>query len=150
MKTSENLYFTNQNYQLFYVPESKVVILEASKIVKLDAAKEAWLKTLDKAAECQVLKWISDEAQIQLIPSEFHQWWVHEWYPHSKERLTFQGKRLAATILSSRFYAEMSTKDTVNQTLRHKAVIGQQSKYMEHLYFQDYTHAYDWIVNNHT
>jgi len=147
MKTSENLFFTNQNYRLYYASQSNVILLEAYKSIKLEVAREAWLKALDKAEEHQVLKWISDEAQIELISHDFHSWWVAEWYPYSKKRLTFDGKRLAATILSHRFYAEMSTKNTVNKTLRLKAIVGQQNKYMEHLYFKDFVEAYDWITS---
>lgn len=145
MKTSENLFFSNPNYNLYYVSESNILIVEAQGNIKMDHGKEAWLNALDKGVECKVIKWVSDESGITLINPKGTEWWEKEWFPLAQAKMSFPGKRLTATILSKRFYAEMSIKQMITKTLHYEAVVGHQNKYLEHLYFQTFEEAYEWI-----
>ncbi|OJJ17740.1 hypothetical protein BKI52_28160 [marine bacterium AO1-C] len=148
MKTSENLFFSNANYRLYYIQDSNVLIVESYGYIKLETAQEAWTTATDKAAEYQVRRWISDEVQVELVSPEASKWWINEWYPTNQKRLGFKKKTLTATILSKRFYAEMSTKMAATKTLHYEAKVGQQNKHLEHLYFQSLEEAYAWIVSH--
>ena len=147
MKTSENCFFSNATYRLYYIPEDNVLIVESFGYIKLEAAQEAWTKATDKAEEHQICRWVSDEAQVELVAPNASNWWINEWYPTNQKRLGFKQKTLTATILSKRFYAEMSTKMAATKTLDYEAKIGHQNKHLEHLYFQSLEEAYHWIVN---
>lgn len=147
MKTSENLFFSNSNYNLYYVGQNNILILEAQGVVNLESGKEAWLTALDKAEAHQITRWVSDESVIILLSPEGADWWVNEWFPMAQKKLRFPKKRLTATILSKRFYAEMSSKQAITKTISYEAVVGEQNKYMEHLFFQTYEEAYAWISN---
>ncbi|OJJ17737.1 hypothetical protein BKI52_28145 [marine bacterium AO1-C] len=147
MKTSENLFFSNSNYNLYYVAQSNILIVEANGNIKLESGQEAWLAALDKAEAHKISRWVSDESAITLLSHEGAKWWANEWFPMAQQRLRFPGKRLTATILSKRFYAEMSSKQAITKTIRYEAVVGEQNKYMEHLFFQTFEEAYTWLVN---
>ena len=145
MKTSDNLFFTNPSYNLYYVNEDNIIIVEAYGTIKPEYGKEAWLKALEKAEEHKITKWVSDEAGITLLHPENTRWWKEVWFPLASKRLRYPGIRLTATILSKRFYAEMGVKEMITQTLEYEAVVGQRNKYLEHLYFQTFEEAYEWI-----
>ncbi|HAS46353.1 MAG TPA: hypothetical protein DCS93_38080 [Microscillaceae bacterium] len=147
MKSSENLFFSNPNYNLYYIPQSNILIVEANGIVDMKNGQEAWLTALDKAETHQVKRWISDESAITLINPKGAEWWTNEWFPMAQQRLRFPGKTLTATILSKRFYAEMSIKQAITKTIKYEAVVGEQNKYLEHLFFQTFEEAYEWVAN---
>lgn len=148
MKTSENQFFSNANYRLYYISDNNVLIIESFGYIKLEAAQDAWKKATEKAAEHQILRWLSDESKVELVSPDASKWWTDEWYPFNQKQLAFKGKRFTATVLSKRFYAEMSTKAAATKTLYYEAKVGQQNKYLEHLYFQSFTEAYNWITNH--
>lgn len=145
MKSPENIFFTNKNYTLYHVLESNILIVESQGVIRLDLAKAGWLAALDKAEEHKITKWISDGSAVELISTDANEWWANEWFPLAGQRLRFPGKRLTATVLSPRFYAEVTTKHAVNNTLEYEAVVGEQNKHLEHLYFREFTQAYHWI-----
>lgn len=147
MNMVENPFYANQNYELFHIPESNVLIVKASGHINMELGKEAWMKVLDWGVEHKVTRWISEESGIQLLPPKGSEWWVKVWFPLAMERLRFPGKRLLATILSERFYAEMSTKQMVVQTVGYQAIAGEKNKYLEHVYFKTFDEAYQWITN---
>ena len=148
MKTSENRVFSNPNYHLYYIAESNVLIVEGYGNIKLETTQEAWLKVLDIALEHKTTKWVHDQSKVELQHHQASNWWEKEWFPLAGQRLRYPGKRLTATILPSRFYAEMSSKQTISKTLQFDAVVGEQNKYLEHLYFKTFEEAYNWLVEH--
>lgn len=150
MKTSEHQFFSNQNYQLYYLPENNIIVIEGQGNIKLDSTQEAWLKALDKAEEKKTTSWIHDQSQVDIIHPKANEWCANEWLALAEQRLRFPGKRLTATILSARFYAEISAKQAIDKTFQLDTEAGQQNPYLEHLYFKTFEEAYDWIVTHPT
>jgi len=147
MKTPENLFFENKNYHRYHLPELNILVIEAKGVIQLEPAKEAWLKALDKAIEFNIARWIADGAQIQMIHPKANEWIVSEFFVLTAQKLKLEEKRLTATILPPRFYAEMNAKEVVNKKIAHDANAGENMIQRDNRYFQDFEAAYEWIVN---
>jgi len=147
MKKTENLFFENKNYRLYHLPELNILIVEAEGVIQLETAKEAWLIALDKAVECNIARWIADGTHIQMINPKANEWIVSEYFALTAQKLKLKEKRLTATILPPRFYAETNTKEVINKKIVHDAIVDKDTVQRDSRYFQDYESAYEWIAN---
>lgn len=150
MKIEQNLIFENTSYNVYYASQSNILVIEANGVINLNTTKEAWQKALEVAIEHKIAKWISDEVAVSVYSIEANQWWAKEWYPLASQKLNFKSKRFFATILSTKFYAEMSTKLAINNTIKQDEIIATKNKYIEHLYFENFDKAQEWLVNSNT
>lgn len=146
MKSTEYLFFSNKNYRLYHIPQPHIIIVEGWGTIQLEVAQEAWMKALDKAEEHQIARWLLDGSAVELVSPKATEWISKEWLFLSAERLSNINKRVTATILPARFYAEMSSKSLIDKTFKYDAIIGEQEIDREHLYFKDFAQAYEWIA----
>lgn len=87
-----------------------MLIVESQVFIYLNVAKAGWFAALDKTGRHKVIERISDSNAVELISTDANDWWANEWLPPAD-------KRLAVTVLYPRFYAKVTTKHTMNNTL---------------------------------
>jgi hypothetical protein len=145
--TEENLIvFENSQFKIYLDIEQGVIQISGYGNLKMELAKEAWLKAIDFAAEHQILKWIGDHSHTETLHADLNTWWMQEWYPLAVKTLNYSGKRYVATVLSPRFYAEMATKiSTESMLLQQKELVAHGADQMEHRYFKSISDAENWL-----
>lgn len=147
MKSSDNRFFTNKNYNLYHITENNILIVEGKGTIRLELAQEAWHKAMDKAVEFKISKWVVDGSAIELINPKANEWLSKELFPILTEKLNFPEKRLTANVLPARFYAEMNSKDLMSKRLEQDAKAGAQTIERVFQNFKNFDEAYQWITN---
>lgn len=145
------LHLENTDLKVYHQEEHNILwVTYITKTPKMATVKEGWAKALELAAEHKILNWINDESQVELHDPKVVEWWRKEWFAQAMQVLRFPGKRHIAMVVSSRFYAEIAAKQSLE--LMHKEqdenyLRGEQSKYMETRIFKVREEAENWLLS---
>lgn len=146
MKSPDNKFFKNKNYNLYHLPDLNLLIVEASGLVQLETAQEAWQHAIEKAVAFKTRHWLIDGGAIELVNPKANEWLSKDLFPVLAEKLDYPGQRITANVLPARFYAEMNSKDLMKKKLEHDAVTGEEGIQRAFQNFTTFEKAYEWVI----
>lgn len=139
-----NVYQKKSIYVKMDLP-NKIMEVITNGSVKSEHFRTAWLKALDMSEKHQICKWLTDDSQLMVIHPDDSRWLTEEWYPLSQLRTGHLGRQYVANILSKKFYAELTVKQTV-EDIRQKSE-ARFVKGIEQKYFEEVSEARLWLLS---
>lgn len=141
-----NLVQSFGDYQTYLHQDQSILVIKGRQAPTLETAQQAWNALLEVAQAHQVNYWIIDEKEVQVFNTEAVRWWMKEWFPQSQQLIRYPGQKCFANIHSERFYAEMSSKIAVQNTVQAAKSSNEKLKgYLIQQYFRDFAAAEKWL-----
>lgn len=147
MEAQNILLFENKCYSLELMKEENILVINAQGVPSIEILQELWLSALDAAAEYKITKWLNNERDLSILPIDGVKWFKEVWSPLAVETLAFAKSTYTAVVLSDRFYAELSSKlslDAIHKAQEQK--LGKSTMHSKH--FRDINLALAWLINS--
>lgn len=146
------IFLENTSMNISHLENENVIYIKYKANPLLEEIKEGLLKSIDLVVEKEIRKWLSDNSMLEVMNQEAYEWWIKEWLPLLRDKTKhIQETRYAATILSSRFYAEWNAVETAKKMMQLKANDLDSTKltidkeYLIHQFFKKKEEALGWL-----
>ncbi len=146
MKETPKPLFENRCYTLELLENENILVIRATGAPPLGILQELWLNALDAAEEYKITKWLNDERDLKVLPPDGVKWFKETWSLLAIDRLPFAKSTRTAVVLSDRFYAELSSKISLQSIYKaQEQKLGKSTMLSRH--FKEIEKAMEWLIS---